>query len=220
MRRTHIRQKKHPNMRQTQPPQNAPNAAPKDARSNANMRQKQPHPNARNRRKKCGKKLMDLRAVRAPADPPPARIAIGDAHAARTSARAGGAWSGVFSPPQSSRGGLVRCLRESAASSSRPRPRASIRARRSLAPLPAPAAGGRGAHHERSREARGAWCAVGRRAGVRAPCALSESAVRVRTPLLLVARRFPRTPPSTRILFQHGGVAWSVSSALEEAMAS
>ena len=69
----------------------------------------------------------------------------------------------------------MRCLCELAVSSSRPR--SSIRVRRSLAPLPAPAAGGRGAPHERPREARGTWFAIGRRAEVRTPRALGESAV-------------------------------------------
>ena len=54
------------------------------------------------------------------------------------------------------------------------------------APLPrsTPRAGGRwaGRAHKRPREARGARCAVGWRAGVRAPRALGESAVRVCAP--------------------------------------
>ena len=61
------------------------------------------------------------------------------------------------------------------------------------APLPrsTPRAGGRwaGRAHERPREARGARRAVGWRAGVRAPRALGESAVRVCAP------RFFGNPP-------------------------
>jgi hypothetical protein len=71
------------------------------------------------------------------------------------------------------------------------------------APLPrsTPRAGGRwaGRAHERPREARGARRAVGWRAGVRAPRALGESAVRVCAPRFFrqpLARRSARVAPS------------------------
>ena len=76
------------------------------------------------------------------------------------------------------------------------------------APLPrsTPRAGGRRARraHERPREARGARCAVGRRAGVRAPRALGESAVP--KSLLLVSWHDPSQGSGSAASTAAGGV--------------